>query len=182
MLAGVGFAHGIAFCPGANLTDSVREQFEDARADNDNAAMKTLREQYCPAPDFPPVGFGPGSPDARHGGFCPGANLTEDVKAQFEGARADNDTATLKSLREEYCPAPDKPDASIIRGAKAHANSMINRIMESMDSGDYAGAKDLLENLRTLIRAIPPRTGPQGFGGPMAPPPGGFAANASVES
>jgi hypothetical protein len=184
MLASVGFAHGNAFCPGANLTDSVREQFEEARADNDTAALKSLREQYCQAPDFPPVGFGPGSPHARHGGFCPGANLTEDVKAQFEVARAGNDTAAMKTLREQYCPAAEKPDADSFRDAMAGTDSLIDKISDSIESGDYTAAKTALENLRELIRSFKDfGPHPRGFGGPMGPsPPGAYTGNSSVAS
>jgi len=189
IFSGTVFAQGFPICPGANLTDDVRGQIVQARADNDMAALKTLMDEYCPATEgMPPRGFGPKARFARPDVLCPNGNITDDVREQFAQAVADKDFETVKSLREEYCPFPEKPEDGAGREAAGRAGGIIalmDEIRDSISSGDYATALSSLEDLRSAFESFKGSGhafGPRGFGRSPVPGPGGCMMNSSVVS
>ena len=189
LFSGTVFAQGFPACPGANLADDVREQIAQARADNDTASLKALMDEYCPAPEgMPPCGSGPGARFGRPDVFCPNRNISGEVREQFAQAVADKDFETVKSLREEYCPLPEKPEDGTGGEAARGAGSIItimDEIRGSISSGDYATALSSLEDLRSAfesLRGSGHAFGPRGFGRPPMPRPGGCMMNSSVVS
>ncbi len=189
LFSGTVFAQGFPACPGANLTDDVREQIAQARADNDTAALKALMGEYCPLRErMPPCGFGANARFGRAGVLCPNENITDDVRGQFAQALADKDFETVKSLREEYCSLPEKPEDGTGRGAAGRAGGIItfmDEIRDSISSGDYATALSSLEDLRSAFESFKDSGhafGPRRFGRPPIPGPGGWMTNSSVVS